>query len=276
MDDALPYLMRGLRHVSTDSSVLVSSSKYLNNAKLREWVATCMLRRSGHDRPPTADTYELHLIMKEVQDRDYVDALFEDERKRNPQLDAWLSERFMSKLSAKDLEPCAPDTLGGTFHREVIQKGYGIDIMPPLPAPPASHLDYYMMRNGQTHDFEHILTGGGLDFIGELVPYYTRIVNVFKYFGPELAGELSVFNILGAMRIMSRGMLHYPQTWPAIVDAMERGIKVGRESDPIFMLKCEDVLNLPLEEAREKLGVRGARFVDTSAQTAIYLEQVPV
>ncbi len=274
MDDALPYLMRGLRHVSTDSSVLVSSSKYLNNPKLRDWVATNMLRRSGKDRPPTADTYELHLIMKEIQDRDHVDALFEQERQRNPQLDAWLSERFMSNLTAQDVKACAPDTLGGTFHREVIEKGYSIEIMPPLPEPPKSHLDYYMMRNGQTHDFEHILTGGGLDFIGELVPYYARLVNVFKHLSPELAGELSVFNILGAMRIMSRGMLHYPQTWPAIVDAMERGIAVGRASDPIFMLKCEDALHLPLDVARERLGIRDARFVDTSAETAIYLEQV--
>ena len=50
MDDALPYLLRGMRAVTTESSVLVSSSKYLNHPRLRDWVASCTLRRSGHDR----------------------------------------------------------------------------------------------------------------------------------------------------------------------------------------------------------------------------------
>ena len=35
-----------------------------------------------------------------------------------------------------------------------------------------------------------------------------------------------------------------------------------------------DALHLPLDVARERLGIRDARFVDTSAETAIYLEQV--
>ena len=47
MNDDIPYLLRGINPVATDSSVLVSSSKYLNNPELRDWVATHMLRRSG-------------------------------------------------------------------------------------------------------------------------------------------------------------------------------------------------------------------------------------
>ena len=38
MDD-IPYLARGVNLLGTDSSVLVSSSKYLNHPKLREWIA---------------------------------------------------------------------------------------------------------------------------------------------------------------------------------------------------------------------------------------------
>ena len=37
MDDAIPYLLRGMRAVSTDSSVLVSSSRYLNDPRVRLW-----------------------------------------------------------------------------------------------------------------------------------------------------------------------------------------------------------------------------------------------
>ena len=49
----VPYLMRGMRQVATDSSVLVSSSPYLSNARLRDLVASRMLqqqqRGQAHD-----------------------------------------------------------------------------------------------------------------------------------------------------------------------------------------------------------------------------------
>jgi len=105
------------------------------------------------------------------------------------------------------------------------------------------------------------------------VPYWARLVNLFRHLSPELAGELCVFSLFGQMRLMSRGLLHYPQVWMTLVETMERGIRVGRESGPIFMMKCEDALHLPMDEARAVLGVRGAAFVDTSAATAIYEER---
>ena len=110
--------------------------------------------------------------------------------------------------------------------------------------------------------------GGGFDVIGELVPYYMRLANLFVHFDAELAGELSAFSILGSSRILTRAVLHYPQTWLTALDAVERGTTVGRQSDPIPLMRYEDVFDLPLEEARAALGIRGARFVDTSAASA--------
>lgn len=54
MDD-IPYLARGVNLSGTDLSVLVSSSKYLNSPKLREWIALIALRKNGPDLPPAAD-----------------------------------------------------------------------------------------------------------------------------------------------------------------------------------------------------------------------------
>jgi len=273
MNDEIPYLMRGIQPVATDSSVLVSSSKYLNNARLRDWVATHLLRRSGMDRPTTAEAYELNLILREIQDYDYIEELFKQERKKNAALDAWFSERFMSTFTGADLVDYPEDSLGGIFHREVVAKGYNIQIVPAPEKPPIRDIDYFLMRAGQTHDFEHLVCGGGLDFLGELVPYYMRLTNLYKFLSTELAGELCVYGALGSMRIVSRAALHYPQVWLTVLETIERGIKVGRESGPIFMAKYEDVLHLPLEEARRQLGINGVRFVDTSAQTAIYEER---
>ena len=54
----IPYLLRGVAPVGTDSSLLVSSSRYLNHARLREWLAMICLRRNGPDFPPQAEMYE--------------------------------------------------------------------------------------------------------------------------------------------------------------------------------------------------------------------------
>lgn len=275
MNDNIPYLMRGIQSITTDSSVLVSSSKYLNDPRLRDWVATHLLRRSGKDRPTTAEAYELNLILRDIQDFDYIDELFAKERKTNAALNAWFEERFMSTFTAADLEQYPEHSLGNLFYREVVAQGYNIQIVPAPERAPERDTDYFLMRAGQTHDFEHLICGGGLDFLGELVPYYMRLTNLFQFLSPELAGELCVFGMLGSMRIMSRAMLHYPQVWMTVLETVERGIAVGRQSGPIFMAKYEDVLHLPLEEARAQLGVRGARFVDTSAQTAIFEERAP-
>ena len=50
--------MRGVVPVGTESSMLVSSSKYLNHPRLREWVAMILLRKNGPDFPAQAEMYE--------------------------------------------------------------------------------------------------------------------------------------------------------------------------------------------------------------------------
>jgi hypothetical protein len=50
-------------------------------------------------------------------------------------------------------------------------------------------------------------------------------------------------------------------------------MRVGRESGPFFMARYEDAFDLPLEEARAKLGYVGAEHVDTSAASAAWAER---
>jgi ubiquinone biosynthesis protein Coq4 len=272
MDDT-PYLMRGIRQIPTDSSVLISSSPYLNDPRIRDWVATHMLRRSGQDRPSPSDSIILVGLLREVQDIGRIEEMLVAERKRNAALDRWFAEGFVSTFTREDLAGCPPGSVGGVFHRYLAEKGFEVDLVPRYT--PKTNYDYFQFRAGQTHDLEHVICGGGFDYIGELVPYYMRLTNLFKHLSPELAGELSVFSILGATRIMTRSVLHYPQTWPTVLETVERGSRVGKASGPIFMARYEDVLQLPLAEARRRLGVEGAQDVDTSAASAIWEEIVP-
>ena len=265
----VPYLMRGVMPVETHSSVLVSSSKYLNNARLREWLAMIMLRRNGADFPPAAEMHEFLGILDELRDYPGIEEMFTAERKVNPELDRWFREGHISTYGISDFAGYGPDTLGGIFYKQMTAGDYQIQIVPF--SEPKTQLEFYNLRSGQTHDLEHILCGGGFNYMGELVPYWYRLTNVFKFIrDPELAAEVSMIQIFGSMRYTMRTMLHYPLVWQTAVNAIQRGMRVGQESDALFLAKIETAFELPLAEAREALGVRGVEDIDTGREGAIW------
>ena len=129
MDD-VPYLARGVMPVETPSSVLVSSSKYLNNAALREWLAMILLRKNGADKPPQSEMWEFLPILESLRDHARIEQMFEDERRVNPALDAWFKDGFVSTFKIEDFAGSAPGTLGGIFHAQMTGGGYDIQIVP--------------------------------------------------------------------------------------------------------------------------------------------------
>jgi len=268
----IPYLMRGVSPVATDSSVLVSSSKYLNHPRLRDWVSKIMLRRNGPDYPPQAEMYELISFIDELRDFDHIEAMFAEERRVNPALDAWFNAWFVSDYKLADLKDCAPGTVGGIYYAMCTTGNYDVQIVPW--SEPKTQWQYYSLRAGQLHDYEHILTGGGFNSMGELIPYWFRLATIHKHIrNKELAGEMSVLGIFGTMRYVVRTMLHYPQVWETALACIKQGIEIGEQSDPFWMARIEDVWHVPLAEARDRLGVRGAVDRDTAAEGAIWLEQ---
>jgi ubiquinone biosynthesis protein Coq4 len=97
------------------------------------------------------------------------------------------------------------------------------------------------------------------------------MTNVPKFLrNQELAAELVIIHIFSSLRYTVRTMLHYPQVWLDCVDAIERGMVAGRDSDALFMRKVEPVLGLPLDEARRALGLRSVIDRDTTAASAYW------
>jgi ubiquinone biosynthesis protein COQ4 len=265
----IPYLLRGVVPVETESSVLISSSKYLNDPRLRDWLAMILLRKNGPDFPPQAEMYEIIGVLDSLRDHQHIEEMFTAERKVNPALDRWFEERFISSYTIDDFAGYAPGSVGRIFYDQMKGGDYDVQIVPW--AEPKTQLEYYNLRSGQTHDFEHILCGGGFNFMGELVPYWYRLTNVFKHIrNQELAGELSVLQIFGSLRYTVRTLLHYPHIWTTAVQSIQRGTRVGQESDALFLAKIETVFDLPLAEARRVLGVRGVEDVDTTREGAIF------
>jgi ubiquinone biosynthesis protein Coq4 len=270
--DEVPYLLRGVTRLATDSSVLISSSDYLNDAALRDWIAYAMLRRNGADDPPERELERLAPILARVQDRPRIGRLVAGERRANPAFDAWLSERFVSTFTLDDLAACPPGSVGAILS-EAVQAGRA-RLVPPRPV--ADDWDYILLRRDQTRWLEHIVAGASFDAFGEFTTHVVHLANLFRCLSPDLAGELAVHRMFAALRAIPRTILHYPQTTLAMLDALVRGRRFGLESGPVLMAKYEDVLHLPPVQARGRLGFAAAEAVDTSEASAIWSEETSV
>ena len=90
------YFNAAIQKIGTESSVLVSSSKYLNHQELRHLVSQEMLRRNGADMPNTAFIPEVAQILMMLEDFPRIIALFEEEKARLPQFKKWCDTRSLS------------------------------------------------------------------------------------------------------------------------------------------------------------------------------------
>ena len=271
-EDALPYLNRGRRKLETESSLLISSSQYLNDYRIREWVTNQSLKRNGRDTPNTYGIPALIDAVREVQDHTRIEALFGKARKDWPELDRWLSERYLARLTREDMASCPEGSLGGIWYKQLKGANMEVDIIPSFE--PRSDFEYFFLRGVQIHDFMHILGGGGFNALGEIIPAFLKYGNLFRWFEPELAGLLNVQNTLLTLPMYMRGLLHYPELFLKMWDLAEHGIRIGRESEALFMPRYEEWLDLPLEEARDKFGVRGAFTIDTEYESEFWDEKI--
>ena len=268
------YLYRGVNQLPTMSSVLVSSSKYLNSPKLRDWVARSQLKKGGLDFPGPAEMYELLPILDELRDFDRIEALFHEERRTNPRLDQWIGEGFVSNYKLEDMAGLPRESVGGILYAACTAGNYGLQIVPWTQ--PKSQWQFFNMRAGHTHDFEHILCGGGFNYLGELLPYWMRLASIHRFIeNEELVGEINVLSIFGMTRILTRSVLHYPAIWPKVIECIEHGLAIGRQSGPIWMAKMEDIWHLSVPEARAALDIVGAADIESETEGLIYEGKLP-
>jgi ubiquinone biosynthesis protein COQ4 len=273
-EDDLPYLQRGRKTVETISTGLISSSKYLNDYRIREWITNQCLKRYGRDMPSTYGIPMLIEAVREVQDHDRIEVLFNEARRTWPELDRWLDERWLSPLRRDDMKACPKGSLGGIWYHQLSTANLEVDIIPGFQ--PKTAFEYFFLRGVQIHDFMHILAGGEFNEVGEIIPSYLKYGNLFRWFSPELAGLLNVQNTFLTGPVFIRTALHYPDLFTRMWDLANYAMIVGRESDALFLPRYEDWLDLPLEEARRKFGVRGAHACDTKAESQRLYETEPL
>jgi ubiquinone biosynthesis protein COQ4 len=270
--DTAAYFSRGLVASSTDSPFLLSTSAYLNDPRLRDWVASASLRRNAKGYPIVADVSTLGPILYPYLDIAKLDALFEAECAGNPALAAWFETGFVSAITRDSLAGYGPDTVGGIFRDYLVRNDFEPEFKGGRGPMGKGLYTYYQLRLSQQHDLEHICGGFAFEYISEIGVTWMRMRNLFQHLSAELAGALSITYSLLMVPQLNRVILHYPQAFLPLWQNLQQGDLVGATSAPIFMMKYEDVLHLPVAEARETLGYRNVKQMDMSEAAAIYTE----
>lgn len=248
------YLKGNCKPLTTESSVLISSSKYLNSARLRDVVAQEMLRKWGHDVPPAFLVPETMQAFMELIDYPQLFGLFEAEKATKPEFREWLDARFISNIKAEDVADCKPGTLGQMIHDFITKSGLTLDFQ--FRFEPSNDLEYFHKRFSQGHDIQHMVTGMGVDPVGETGLIIMNMQSYFNYFGAEFAGEMNVIPTFMTSCNLMRAGLHYPKALPAMVEAIRIGQEMGDNlKRPLFFVKWEDYFHNTIAEIREDLNI---------------------
>jgi ubiquinone biosynthesis protein COQ4 len=240
---------------TTASSVLISSSPYLNRADLRDLIAQEMLRRNGADLPNTAFIPNVVKILMELENWPRIFQLFEEEKARLPLFKAWLDGRNVSLFSADELKDPKPGTLRAVIHDFVVNSGYSMDHFY-QGMEIKTDFDFYMKERTHTHDIEHMITGFETNHAGEVALLAANARALYNYFTPELA---SFFNRVGAYlkaKTTMKSGLFYPECYKVELEAEDIGAAQGRAwKHPLFLIPYREYLDWQLTDLREEFGI---------------------
>lgn len=210
------------------------------------------------DRPFDYGVYFLFHDWWEKAPQDAIDAYHHD-LLSIPGLPEFVERRYLSDpIAVKDLESCAPGTLGDGYRRfitengleenlarnyksfnEQLQSAGALDRLP-------EDMSYMIVRGFQIHDYLHVLTGFSSKPLGELAQAAFHFAQLqFPYHAMRLAvttGHLAFVN---------------PGATTSVMDALVDGWTLGRSSENAHFTLWEQELDTPLIELRERFGVVG-------------------
>jgi len=269
------YFNGAIKQIDTDSSVLVSSSPYLNSAPLRGLIAQEMLRRNGADLPNTAFIPEVAQILFQMEDLGQIVQLFEEEKARLPEFKAWLDKRELADFKKDEVKDCAPGTLGAEIHDFMVNSGYELDIFF-REIQVVNDFTFYLRQTALTHDIEHMVSGFGPNHGGEIALLTANMHSKIRYFRPELAAFFNrIPTYLKAKTIMKDG-LYYPAAAALNLEAEYRGhIQAQSWKYPLMLVNWRDYVDVQIDDIRAELGISPVPAKDLWAGTNALSEDQP-
>ena len=261
------YFNGGIQQIGTDSSVLVSSSRYLNHGELRSLVAQEMLRRNGPDLPNTAYIPEVAQIMMVLEDYPRIMELFEQEKARLPLFKAWCDNRSLSDFKKDDVRHCKPGTLGAALFNWMETSGYELDVFY-RELVVVNDLTFYLRQAALNHDIEHLVTGFGPNHGGEIALLNANMYSRVRYFHPELAAFFCRIQGYLKSKTIMKDVLHYPEAFALNVEAEFVGASQAHNwTYPIMLDDWRAMVDWQMDDIRKELGITPVPPADLWADT---------
>lgn len=252
------YFNGAIKKHETESSVLISSSVYLNDAPLRALIAQEMLRKNGEDMPNTAYIPEVAAILHQYEDMPRIGMLFAQEAQRLPEFGAWLNARHLSNFTIDEVKDFAPGTLGSIIYDFLANSGYNMDYFF-QGMEITNDIEYYMKERVFTHDIEHMVTGFETNHCGEIALLAANFRAFYEYFTPELAAYFMRIPGYLMSKTVMKGTLHYPEIMAEHFRAEDIGAAQGRSwKKPLLLVPWRNHLDWQLADIREEYGVTNA------------------
>jgi ubiquinone biosynthesis protein COQ4 len=253
------YMEGKAKPLSEYGSVLMTSSKFLNSAKMRDVYAQEGLRKDGRDVPATYMVHQASMAIGELTDAAEVERLVAAEKAKNPEFAAWLDKRSLSDFTLADLKDFAPGTLGGIVHDYLYTNGFDLNHSKRGLVPTT---DYTFMQKQRVvaHDIEHIVSGLGPNLIGEHALIACNLKCYYDFFSAELACELTRMSGF----LMSTGVmkinLHSPHLMSEYLNAVSIGVKMAEGMKrPLLITDWRTYLDWTIEDIRKDLNILNAQ-----------------
>lgn len=161
---------------------------------------------------------------------------------RHPQGRRALEERRRLSLDLARLR-AMPE---GTFGRAVADF-YDRNGLTPAAIPSLEAIDapsYVTAHLYETHDVWHVATGFGSDVAGEL--------GLQAVYAAQLPGRLAPILIAGGL---VQAALWVQKDFAARLASVAHGHRMGREGEPLFGVRWDEMWELPVETVRSQLGL---------------------
>ena len=158
-----------------------------------------------------------------------------------PGIAAMIQEQWRpAPINLDALEQLPAGSLGHCYASQLKSQGITPDTLID-PAPITSDQEFIVHRLKETHDIVHVLTGFGVDGVGEIG---LQAFNLAQNRSP-----LAVLLIFGGML----KTLQDDRPLEALLHAISRGFEMGLKADCVVACKLEDAWARPLSEWRAEL-----------------------
>jgi len=249
------YMEGKARPLSECGSVLLTSSKFLNSAAMRDIYAQEGLRRDGPDVSAAVEVGKAVKAFAALTDMEEVGAKLEAEKAINPVFKAWLEKRSLSDFTDAELTACPEGTLGRALYDYLIRTGFDLNhSRKELEA--VDDYTFILKQRSMGHDLEHIVTGFEPNPIAEYAQIACNLASLHKFFTPPFAAEMTgMFGFIFSTAAMKVN-LHYPQCMGAFLDAARWGAEMGGQmTRPLLVTDWRAYLKWTLEDVRDDFNI---------------------